>query len=332
MGGGIFHSDRNDFFLYFSRNEQIRKASSSGGAFSFFAEKVLAEGGVVYASRYNFTENRLEVADSDRFPLDEFRKSKYMESNTLRAFSEIHGWLRRKRRVLFCGTPCQVAGLKSFLGKSVYQELLTIDFFCHGVPANSHFTAFKQTLEMQNGGACITNFDFRYKDSVNGTGWHDLIFKTDFSDGTFRIFPYKPPYYYLYYRPFEDRLVLRRCCYDCCIVNQSRADVTIGDFWNIRDHAPELDDNRGISVVKLHTEQARELWKFAAKEGTVAPLPYETVESAYRRQHTANLHRRNKLAGRIEKNGFIETMRRHYRREYLLWQIRRFIKTIVGRG
>lgn len=331
VGGGIFHITERDFHLYICRDDELRRKSSSGGAFTAFAEAVLEADGIVYASRYNFAEERLEVADSDRYPLSEFRKSKYIESNTLHAFTEIKEWLGKGRQVLFCGTPCQVSGLKCFLGKTPQTELVTIDFFCHGVPANGHFTAFKHQLEGK--ARKMTGFDFRHKRPGDGTGWHDLVFKAEFDDGTSVTHPYEPPYYYLYYKPFEDSLVLRRSCYDCHAVESSRADITLGDFWGVRRFAPDIDDNRGISVVKLHTPRAKELWQHVNATGTTSEIPYRSVANNYNRTHPVHLlPRRDRLAACIAKKGFAAAMSRYYRRERLIRAAKRRIKKLLGRS
>lgn len=325
-GGGC---SQTDFHLYICNDDGIRRASSSGGAFTAFAEHILSEGGVVFASRYNFSEERLEVSSTDLHPLEEFRKSKYIESNTLDSFGEIKKRLHSGQKVLFCGTPCQVAGLKQFLaGNDI--GLFTIDFFCHGVPANAHFTAFKHALE--GTGRKMTGFDFRYRDPLTGTGWHDLVFRAEFDDGTAQILPYEPPYFYSYYKPFEESLILRRSCYGCRAVNSSRADVTLGDFWGVRNYSPQVDDNRGISVVKLHSSQAKERWVKVATTGTTTEIPYDAVAVNYRRHHqTQELSRRDRLAARVAEKGFMRTMKKHYRIERLVRGVRKWMKRAIGR-
>lgn len=323
--------DRNDFYLYIGSDRSIRRQSSSGGAFTAFASEVLDAGGIVYASRYDFSREQLEVSDTDHYPLDEFRKSKYLESNTLHSFSKIKDHLSQGRRVLFCGTPCQVAGLKTFIGEKEEPLLFTIDFFCHGVPSNEHFKQYKHFLEGSK--RRMTAFDFRYK-QPGGDGWHDLLFKADFDDGSSILHPYRAPHHFLYYRPFEESLFLRRSCYGCRRVGYSKADVTVGDFWGIgRSAFARLDDNGGVSVVKLHSRRAKDLWQHIAATGIVHEIPYESVARNYTHAYPASfLQRRNRLAGRIVRKGYLSTMRNYYRIERMWYEIKRIVKFLIGKS
>ena len=128
-------------YMLKANNKSIVMQSSSGGIFSLLSEKVLAEGGVVYGARYNYELERLEHCSTDNCSIDELRKSKYIESYLGNTFTDVRKQLQSGRKVLFCGTPCQVKGLKTYLTsrKTNTESLLTIRFICHGVPSNNFF-------------------------------------------------------------------------------------------------------------------------------------------------------------------------------------------------
>ena len=116
---------------------EVRKNSSSGGIFNLLSSKILKEGGVVYGASFNYDGIlRLECHSTDEVSIQELQRSKYVQSHIGYAFRKIKENLIEGRKVLFCGTPCQVDGLKSFLRKE-YTNLITVDFVCHGVPSMS---------------------------------------------------------------------------------------------------------------------------------------------------------------------------------------------------
>ena len=123
-------------YMVKSNDASIVAKSSSGGAFSLLADKVLKEGGVVWGARYNFDKERLEHCSTDDCSLDELRKSKYIESYMGDSFSKVRRQLQEGRKVMFVGTPCQVEGLTTFLSarKVDTNNLLLVRFVCHGVP------------------------------------------------------------------------------------------------------------------------------------------------------------------------------------------------------
>ncbi|MCS2450406.1 Coenzyme F420 hydrogenase/dehydrogenase, beta subunit C-terminal domain [Bacteroides thetaiotaomicron] len=116
-------------------NEQIRLSSSSGGIFTMLAEQILKENGIVFGARF---DEKWEVEHDYADTLDgiaAFRGSKYVQSRIGDSYQRVEDFLRKGRKVLFSGTPCQVAGLKRFLHNKEYDNLLTVDVICHGVPS-----------------------------------------------------------------------------------------------------------------------------------------------------------------------------------------------------
>lgn len=228
-----------------SKDDGLRKASSSGGMFSLLSEDVLRNGGVVYGAAFSKSPVlRLECLSTRNVPLDSLRKSKYVQSYVGMAYRQVRDDLRQGRRVLFCGTPCQTAGLCSFLrGKP--EGLLLVDFVCHGVPSMDMLRKHLAYLHIDD----VVDICFRPKNR----GWVD-DFRITY-DGGKRTYV-RPWQYDEYYRMFMEYRNLRRSCRNCMYCNGNRmSDVTLADFWGVAKYDPSLYDVRGLSVVCANTER-----------------------------------------------------------------------------
>ena len=266
-------------------NEEIRKESPSGGIFTMLAEKVIDEGGIVFGACFN---NRWEVVHQSaetKKDLAKFRGSKYVQSKVLNTYKEAETQLKLGRKVLYSGTPCQIAGLKRFLRKD-YDNLLTIDFICHGVPSPGVFRTylqneFNKVAARQGGGKntvllpCIplvTESDgidckglkinsITFRDKRNG--WKKFGFALVLSEATAEgensvLLSYSPLNKNLFLRGFLRDLYLRPSCYACPTKHlKSGSDITLGDWWGIASLKPDIDDDRGVSAVTVNTEKGQ---------------------------------------------------------------------------
>lgn len=240
---------------YAARNqdEAIRLASSSGGLFTAIAKTTLAQGGVVFGCVW---EKPALVAIHKKIEtevdLAEMRGSKYVQSDLRNTFREAKASLQAGRNVLFSGTPCQIAGLNRFLGKT-YDNLLTCDIICHGSPSPAIFEKFKQELTKQFGTPPVS-ISFRNK----FYSWRRCSLVSAFADTSENR---EDLYTNRYIKAFLRDLCLRPSCYQCAAKGgRSGADITIADFWGVERACPELDDNRGTSLVLVHTEKGRTVW------------------------------------------------------------------------
>lgn len=302
---------QNNIYIYRTKNDILLEKSTSGGAFTLFADYVLREGGIVYGSRYNSDRELLEVCSTNECSMDALRKSKYIESFTGESYREIKKHLECGHKVLFCGTPCQVSGLMHYLNatRTHIENLITLDFVCHGVPSNKCFTEFKHTQETENNK--IINVDFRYKNFHKRIFWHHMTLALVYQDKSVKVV--SPYYYYYYYKPFIQNLILRKSCYQCDKVMKSSADFTIGDFWAVIRYRPEIDDNRGLSFIKVNNINKLILLKSLAKDGLFEEMPFEVNKGQFRnRSWEKYLIERNKFFRNVEKNGYITTIKSHY--------------------
>ena len=231
-------------------DEDIRKESSSGGIFTMLAENVIREGGVVFG--VHFDEQWQAVFDYTETTegLAAFRGSKYLQARVGNAFKEARDFLKTGRKVLFSGTPCQIAALRHFLHRD-YENLLCVDFICHGTPSPKVWRLYLDEVT-QNAVRAIRDVQFRNKKQ----GWKRFNFDMTYdADGKhYNISSWHRENHYM--RIFLDDVILRPSCYACrAKYGRSHSDLTIADFWGVHQLNPEIDDDRGTSLVLLYTEK-----------------------------------------------------------------------------
>lgn len=225
--------------------------STSVGTFYLLAKEVIDVGGVVFGARYNDDFSAVyHTSVRDIEDLTHLQKSKYMQSVIGDTFKECKFELENGRRVLFSGTPCQIAGLKRFLNKD-YDNLLTVDLICHGVPSGKVWGDYLYSLVPK--GSKVTGVDFR----DNRLGWFDCGLSIKYTDThgiTLDNFSHcgKSPYFV----GFNANIFLRDVCYDCPEkLGRSHSDITLGDYWGIRVLRPDLDTTQSVAVVLANTEK-----------------------------------------------------------------------------
>lgn len=317
-------------YAAFSKDERIRRDSSSGGIFTEIAKRVIAENGVVYGAAYDerFAVRHCCVDKVDN--LQKLRGAKYAESNLDGSFVEILDRLKRGQSVLFSGTPCQVAGLKTFVGKD-YSNLLCIDFVCRGVPSPMAWDAFiKYRSEKDADGKLPQSINLRSKE----TGWskyqYSNVFEYEGGNKNSTVSSQS-----LFMKLFVGDYISRPSCSDCKFKGYSRvSDITLGDFWGVWDIEPKMDDNKGTSVVLVHTPSAEKLWrdiepKIKSKE--------VTLEQASRQNQamlkSAKANRDGKLALRKIKDGKIGACEEFFKiqKPTFFTRIKGKLKRMIGR-
>lgn len=226
-----------------------RTVSSSGGAFSAFARSVIKKGGRVWGAAF---VGKLKCRHAEADSLDELaalRGSKYVQSDLGSVFSQIKEELQQGIQVLFCGTPCQVAGLRAYLHKE-YDNLLTLDLACHGVPSDAIFQAYIKKLSVKKE-INVDKFEFR---RLNGWGKAPAV----------EIRGKLRPIYgidNLYMRAFDQSALFRSSCYSCPYARLPRlGDCTIADFWGIGRHGKPFKQNvlKGVSLVLANNKKGEE--------------------------------------------------------------------------
>lgn len=239
-----------------NKNKEIRRHSSSGGIFTLLAEETIKQGGVVFGARFDEKWDVLHDYTETIDGLASFRGSKYVQSRIGDNYQKARKFLKEGRKVLFSGTPCQIAGLKSFLRKE-YENLLCVDFVCHGIPSPKVWHYYLKSYSKKRDQ--IDNIVFRDKTH----GWKNysvvisLSSKSSEEDpanaSRSQIFKKDP-----FMNVFLQNISIRPSCYDCQFRSlKSGADITIGDFWGIERINPAFDDDKGVSLVIINTEKGQ---------------------------------------------------------------------------
>lgn len=251
--------------------------SSSGGAFSVFARWILSEGGIVYGASMDEKMQIQHVGVETVEDLCKLRGSKYVQSEIGTSYQEIKTFLKNGRKVLFTGTPCQVAGLYKYLGRKYEDLLVTLDLVCHGVPSQSIFNMYLQKLkETYPKSGEIVGFNFRKLTSwsiiptikFQQTKWKSL-FQAD----------------NVYMEAFFHGWTYRECCFNCQYANMDRIGTfTIADFWGIGKHGAPFNKNisSGVSLVIDNSNQMTQLIPTLSK---YAYIEKRSIEEALFENH-----------------------------------------------
>lgn len=210
---------------------------------------ILNEHGVVFGAAFDEAYQVQHTYAETENDAKKFMSSKYVQSRIGFTYQEVKRVLSEERRVLFSGTPCQVAGLYAYLGERP-KGLITVDFICHGVPSRK---VWKQYLEEISNGRTIQSVNFRDKRD----GWIEYGVHINFTDGSCY---HKKAGDDLYMKGFIQNLYLRPSCYDCKFRGFDRiSDITLGDFWGADKYVQEMFDNKGMSVVMTHSKEGETL-------------------------------------------------------------------------
>lgn len=243
--------ERSPQAVYAAFSDRFREGASSGGIFPSIAHEFVCTGGVVYGAALN-QDMTVGHAEADSIgSLKRLSGSKYVQSDLYSVFEEVRDLLNEGRKVLFSGTPCQIAGLRSFLGETA-DRLVTVDVACHGVPSPGLWEKYVDALEIRYKGK-LTHVNFRDK----SRSWRRYDFNVEVEDGKSFSMPYiKDPFMAL----FIQNMSLRPSCYNCPAKNgRSGSDLTLADFWGVVDVMPERDDDRGISLIHVNTDTGQRL-------------------------------------------------------------------------
>lgn len=232
------------------KNEGVRAASRSGGIFTAVSDCILDKDGVIYGCVLADDFTAIHVRADSMDGRDRMRGSKYIQSRMIDIYNDVKKDLLDERRVLFSGTSCQIAGLKSFLGKG-YSNLLCMDIVCHGVPSPAVWRKYLEWQEKKTHGK-IAAVDFRNKKDF---GWRDHKEKLSIDNG--RVVNST-----VFTSIFYSHLALRPCCYECPYKSiMHPGDITIADYWGIEKAAPEFDDNKGVSLVLVNNDMGEKVFE-----------------------------------------------------------------------
>ena len=238
-------------------DKKTRALSSSGGIFPLLAYEIIDHGGVLYGACY---DDSLEVVHRRIETIEEIcaaQGSKYVCSRLGDTFRQVEDDLKKGRTVLFTGTPCQAAGLLSFLKvKNLPADnLYTVDCVCHGVPGRKPWRAYLQSLKKLNLDPAAVNM----RDKSMGWTGGRYAWRITLKDGSSLVIPRTRV---TYMKGMLANLYLRPSCHVCSFKGTQReTDLTLGDYWGIESHLPGMNDNKGTSLVLIHSEKGSRLFE-----------------------------------------------------------------------
>lgn len=242
------HNEVPTVLAAYHKDDETRRESTSGGLFSALANKMYDEGGYVGGSVYTDDFSAQHIVSNNRGDLLRIRGSKYFQSDITGLFKQIKKLLIAGEKLLVCGAPCQMAGLRLFLEKE-YENLIVIDFICLGINSPKIFHKYLESLENQFGAKAVS-VQAKNKD----LGWRSLSYKIKFAnDKVYQREGIKDDFI----RGFlSTHCISRPTCYQCKYKGFPRiSDITLGDFWGIENVDRTMDDNMGTSAVLLNTRK-----------------------------------------------------------------------------
>ena len=271
----ILDLKKNDFekpahsIAAINKNMSVRWDSTSGGAFSALADVMYAQGGYVSGAVYNDDFSVSNYISNNQEDLKRLRSSKYLQSKAEGLYKQIRDLLRNGEKVLACGTPCQMAALRSFLRKD-YDNLTIVDFICRGVNSPKVYRKYLDSLERKYGGKVVY-----VKAKNKELGWRNLTRKVVFDNG-------KVYYGVLmdddFRRGYHTNVFCRPSCYHCQYKGFPRmADITIADYWGIENVDKNLDNNIGTSMILLNSKKGIEYFEQAKEKFEWKETRFESI-------------------------------------------------------
>ena len=236
----------------YAKDETLLPASSSGAIFTVLAAEIIHQGGIVFGAAFDENFDVVHTTAETLSELSALCSSKYVESCIpADCYSQGKTALAAGLWVYFSGVPCQIAALKSYLGRE-YETLITQDTACHSVPSPMVWKDYAAALEKQHGGR-LTSFSFRNKSN----GWEDYhIYAAFDNDKEFRQSAAENPYQ----RGFLKGLYSRNSCFLCRFKGIERcSDITLADYWGVKGIQPEAYNSQGTSLILLHSDKGRAL-------------------------------------------------------------------------
>lgn len=263
-----FHIRKNDnnisnrpVYAIQNLDEKILKKSTSGGAFAAIVNSYCDENYIIFGAEFDSNFNVQHSWIDNKKELWKFQGSKYVQSNIQNSYQQVLVFLKQNKKVLFSGTPCQVAGLKSFIGGE-YENLFCVDIICHGVPSYLLYEKYISYM-VQKYKSTIKSILFRDKKK---SGWENPEMSIVFKNGkqySRRSILCDDAYMKGYLKNF----FLRPSCYNCLYSSPNRvSDITLADFWGCEELNLGFNYNKGVSGVIINTSRGEEVFRGFAKK------------------------------------------------------------------
>lgn len=245
-------SAHTEILAGFALEKDLLESSSSGAVFPLLAAEIIRRGGIVFGAAFDSDFNVVHTYAESVEKLNSMCGSKYVQSRiTKSCYEKVRSALDDDRLVYFSGMSCQIAALKNYLGRD-YKKLITQDTICHSVPSPIVWNDYMSELEKRYCSK-MNSFSFRYKE----IGWEKYRIRAGFENGKIFI---QSAAENPYQRGFIKGLFSRESCFSCKFRGLERvSDITLADFWGVKNILSEAYNERGTSLIMVHSEKGREL-------------------------------------------------------------------------
>ncbi|TGE34866.1 4Fe-4S dicluster domain-containing protein [Desulfosporosinus fructosivorans] len=291
-----------------NRNQSVLAASASGGIFASLASIIFEKNGVVFGCAFNNDMEPEHICVDNPTNIIKLQGSKYVQSNINTTYADVKQYLEQGIGVLYTGTPCQIAGLISYLGKN-YKNLITADIICHGVPSTAFFKGYIKHLEDNLKGKVI---DLKFRDKSEGWGLMGKVVYEKTGVVRERFIPPINSYYYSYFLKGD---IYRENCYECKYANGNRqGDFTMGDYWGIEKAHPEIETRNGVSVLLVNSTKGIELLEKIGNYLDLTPSTFEQAseQNGQLRQATAKSYKREAILKTWREGGYQAVAEEYY--------------------
>ena len=307
-----------------NKDEEIRMQSTSGGVFTLLATAIINKGGVVFGACFNDEFGVYHTYSETIEDLAKYRSSKYLQSDIGLSYRKAKEFLDEGRYVLFTGTPCQIEGFKSFLRKD-YEKLYLQDIICHGVPSPLVWKTYKEYRE-NNANSKLSEMSFRSK---KDEGWRRYHVNMKFeNNGNYNVNRDNDAYI----KAFLKHLSLRESCTDCKFKKNNRlSDITLADFWGVNYIAPDMNDEKGTSLVIVNSTKGQELMNEISELMICKEVDFEKAISRNPSFNTSS--KKNEKSElffeELGKMDFEDLVKKYIPKESVIFKIKKKIKKLL---
>ncbi len=297
--------------------------SQSGGAFFEIARHIIQDGGIVYGAGFDENLSVTHIRASNLEQLDKIRLTKYVQSELGLIYSMVLTDLKAQNIVLFSGTGCQVAGLKSFIPVRHHKNLVTVDLICHGVPSPAIWQDYLCYMQKKQRGKVI---ETRFRDK--SFGWKTTMQSFKFLDGNIK---FGKTSNYLYFQGYT----IRDSCNICPFANLRRvSDITVGDFWGWQKVSDKYDDNKGISLILVNTRMGAEIIAKVSEHNFIQGYKISDCIQPQLTHPTAQNPKHDRFIDDYSRRGFVYVAKKYgdLGFSYRVTQLKQKIKSILLHG
>lgn len=318
---GNIHENEKKCIAAWSKDVSVRLNSSSGGIFSMLANWILEKNGVVFGAAWDNQMVLRHKSIRRKADLDELRRSKYVQSDIGETYKEARAYLEQGEKVLFSGTPCQIAGLVFYLGKKKYENLFTVDVLCQGISSPLLFKKYLTELETEYGARMI---DCNFRTKIKGWRCGLMLFLLSEKGQKIKRTLLKNEYY----NAFIKEYFMRESCYKCRFKNCDLgyySDITIADFWRIgsKSHFDISDYEKGISAIIINTPKGEELLNQIKDNIYFVERSWEEFSTNTGLYHSQKPLRNDEALEHLHNNSWNENQKKYYQLTLKEWMSHR---------